>query len=202
MGPDPTQLVAFDVAVLPPPEVSRRAIDLSEALAGSDPQALRLGDASLPHITLAQQFVGAASLDACLDAVGLVLRGVAPLQLRVTGAGRGNTTVSMRVERSPAVLDLHRRLMDALETFEEPDGTAVAFVDGRARPRDIEWVRSYRRSSSGGAFTPHLTLGHSTQATPAVEPLTFEATTIAACQLGMFCSGGRVLRTWALSREC
>jgi 2'-5' RNA ligase len=198
MGSDPTQLVAIDIAVLPPPEVSRRAIDLSAALAGSDPQALRLGDACLPHITLAQQFVGAASLDACLDAIGVVLRGVAPLQLSVTGAGRGNTTVWMSVERSPAVLDLHRRLMDALETFEEPDGTAAAFVDGRARPRDIEWVRRYRRSSSGSAFTPHITLGHSTQTTPAVEPLTFEATTIGACQLGRFCSCGRVLQRWTL----
>jgi 2'-5' RNA ligase len=189
--------MAIDVAVLPPHEVSLRAIELSTALAGSDPQALRLGAASLPHITLIQQFVAAVSLDACLDAVGVVLRGVAPLRLSVSGAGRGNTTVWMSVERSPALFDLHRRLMDALEPFEKTDGAADAFV-GTARPRDIEWVRRYRRSSSGGAFRPHITLGHSAETTPPVEPETFEAATIAACQLGRFCSCGRVLRLWTL----
>jgi 2'-5' RNA ligase len=192
-----SQLVAIDVAVLPPPEVSKRATEFSAMLAGGDPQALRLGAGCLPHITLTQQFVGAASLDACLDAVGVVLRGVAPLQLSVTGVGRGNTTVWMSVERSPALFDLHRRLMDALEKFEQADGDADAFI-GTARPRDTEWVRRYRRSSSGGAFTPHITLGHSTQTTPPVEPVTFEAATIAACQLGRFCSCGRVLRRWTL----
>jgi 2'-5' RNA ligase len=191
------QLVALDVAVLPPPEVSRRAAELSAALAGSDPHALRLGAASLPHITLIQQFVAAVNLDACLDAVGVVLRDVAPFRLSVSGAGRGNTTVWMSVERSPALFDLHRRLMDALETFQRTDGAADAFV-GTARPRDIEWVRRYRRSSSGGAFTPHITLGHSERTTPLVEPVTFEAATVAACQLGRFCSCGRVLRRWTL----
>ncbi|HET9361216.1 MAG TPA: 2'-5' RNA ligase family protein [Vicinamibacterales bacterium] len=192
-----SQLVAIDVAVLLPQDVSGRAIELSAMLAGGDPQALRLGAGCLPHITLTQQFVGAVSLDACLDAVGVVLQGVAPLHMSVTGVGRGNTTVWMSVERSPALLDLHRRLMDALETFEQTDGAADAFV-GNARPKDIEWVRSYRRASSGKAFTPHITLGHSTQTTPLVEPLTFEAATIAACQLGRFCSCGRVLRRWTL----
>jgi 2'-5' RNA ligase len=197
MGSDPTRLIAIDVAVLPPLDVSRRAIDLSAALAGSDPQALRLGDECLPHITLTQQFVRAVSLDACLGAVDVILRSVAPLPLLVTGVGSANTTIWMSVERSTVLFDLHRRLMDALETFEQPGGTAAAFIGGRARPRDVEWVRRYRRMSSGSAFTPHITLGHSAQL-PFVEPLAFEADTIAACQLGRFCSCGRVLRRWAL----
>jgi 2'-5' RNA ligase len=196
-----SQLVAIDVAVLPPSEVSRRAVELSAALAGGDPQALRLGDECLPHVTLTQQFVEAASLDACLDAAGVVLRGIAPLPLIVTGIGRKNTTVWLSVERSPVLFDLHRRLMDALETFERTDGTTDAFVGGLARPRDVEWVRHYRRSSSGSAFTPHITLGHSEVQLPSIEPLTFEATTIAACQLGRFCSCGRVLRRWSPPRE-
>lgn len=193
-----SQLVALDVAVLPPPEVSRRAIELSAALAGDDPQALRLGAACLPHISLTQQFVRAVSLDACLGAVDVILRGVAPLRLSVKGGGRGNTTVWMSVERSPALFDLHRRLMDALEEFEQADGTADAFVDHRARPSDIEWVRTYRRASSGAAFTPHITLGHSAHP-PSIVPIAFEAATIAVCQLGRLCSCGRVLRSWALS---
>jgi 2'-5' RNA ligase len=191
-----SQLVAIDVAVLPTPEVSGRAIEVSAMLAGSDPQALRLGAECLPHITLTQQFVRLVHLDACFDAVGAVLRGVAPLPLVVTGVGRGNTTVWMSVKPSPVLFDLHRRLMDALKPFEQTDGAADAFV-GSARPRDVEWVRRYRRASSGKAFTPHITLGHSAQ-DPSIEPLTFKAATIAACQLGRFCSCGRVLRRWSL----
>jgi hypothetical protein len=81
---------------------------------------------------------------------------------------------------------------------ERPGGTPAAFVDGDARVRDLLWVSSYRLKSSFGAFTPHITLGHGAQP-PHIEPFEFEATTVAACQLGRFCSCQRVLRSWSLT---
>ena len=63
--------------------------------------------------------------------------------------------------------------------------------------RDVQWVTGYRTSSSGPSFQPHITLGHAVRP-PAIEPFDFEATTVAACHLGRFCSCRRVLRTYDL----
>jgi 2'-5' RNA ligase len=192
-----SMLLALDVAILPPPEVARRAIELSAALPAREPQGLRLGDDMLPHITLTQQFITPDSLDAVLDCVGSTLAARAPLPLTVSGAGRGRSSVWMSIQLTGALLDLHRRLMDALQPFEQRGSTEAAFLNGDARPADVEWVAGFRQTSSDSAFQPHITLGHSVTL-PAVEPVTFEATSVAACHLGKFCTCRRVLRRWEL----
>jgi 2'-5' RNA ligase len=190
-------LLALDVAILPPPEVSQRAIQLSASLPESESLGLRLGGDMLPHITLTQQFIQTTDLDIVLEQVVSVLAAVRPLHLVVTGAGSGQSSVWMAIEQTPALSKLHRDLMDAVGPFEYPDGTAAAFVDGDARARDVAWVNEYRRTSSHAAFRPHITLGHSATLPP-VESLGFTATTIAACHLGRFCTCRRVLRRWEL----
>jgi 2'-5' RNA ligase len=191
----PSSLIAIDVAIVPPPAVWQQAIELSAALPEAESLGLRLDAERMPHVTLTQQFVAAESLDAALEQIGSTLAGVAALRLSVTGAGRGHSAVWMAIAPTPALIDLHTRLMDGLIPFERPGATEAAFVGGDARPGDIAWVAGFRRSSSYAAFTPHITLGHASTP-PAVEPLTFDATTIAACHLGRFCTCRRVLRQW------
>jgi 2'-5' RNA ligase len=190
-------LIALDVAILPPPIISTRAIELSGSLPEQESLGLRLGGDAIPHITLTQQFVPAEALDAVLDTVALTLTGAEPLCLMVTGAGGGQSAVWMAIEPAPILLDLHRRLMTNLAAFERQDGSPAAFVDHDARRRDVAWVAGFRRSASYEAFTPHITLGHAAML-PRVESMTFEATTIAACQLGRFCTCRHVFRRWEL----
>lgn len=190
-------LIALDVAILPPPVISQRAIELSAALPEAESLGLRLGSDLLPHITLTQQFVDAESLGPALERVASARAGITALPLKVTGPGRGHSSVWMAIEATAALLELHRRLMDCLSPFERLDGTEAAFVGGDARPVDVAWVAGFRRTSSYAAFTPHITLGHASTL-PDVEQLTFEATTIAACHLGKFCTCRRVLRRWEL----
>lgn len=191
-------LLALDIAILPPPEISRRAIELSASLPERDSLGLRLGDEFLPHVTLTQHFVRAGDLDQVLDRVAATLAGMKPMPLTVTGAGRGRSSVWMSIQLTPPLFDLHRQLMDALHPFEQQGGTEAAFLDGDARPTDVEWVTGFRETSSYAAFHPHITLGHAA-ALPAVEPVAFEATTVAACHLGKFCACRRVLRQWDVS---
>ena len=190
-------LLALDVAILPPADVSRRAIELSVALPASESLGLRLGDEMLPHITLTQQFIEVADLAVALDRIASVLADATPLHLTVTGAGRGQSAVWMAIERTPPLFELHRTLMDVLGPFERQDGTAAAFVGADARAGDLVWVADFRRASSYASFRPHITLGHS-ETQPTVEPLSFVATTIAACHLGRFCTCRRVLRRWEI----
>ena len=190
-------LLALDVALLPPPEVREIAVRLSAALPRATSKGLLLDDEHLPHVTLVQQFVETADIDAVAAVLDRVLTDTIPLRLRVPGAGKAGDTVWMTIEGSPALLALHRGLMDALQPFERSGGGPEAFHDGDARPGDVQWVANYRRASAFRAFTPHVTLGHAA-APPHVAPFEFEARIVAACHLGRFCTCRGVIRSWTL----
>jgi hypothetical protein len=190
-------LVALDVALLLPRHVQDMAVRLSGALPPESSRGLRLDARHLPHITLTQQFVPERELERALDSVDAALDGMRPLALHVPGAGKARDTVWIAVDRSPSLLDLHERLMAALLPFEREGGTRSAFVEGDARPGDVQWVSGYRRSAAFSAYTPHITLGHAT-APPSIAPFDFEADVVAACRLGRFCTCRAVIRSWKL----
>lgn len=192
-------MLALAVAILPPTHVGDQARRLSEELGrGRDDERLVLDGTHLPHITLTQQFIRRDELEAAFERIDAVLRAHPPLPLTVLGGGRGSSSVWMTIERSPLLVELHERLMEALRGFERAGGTAAAFFNEDARVRDVLWVGSYRLQSSFGDYTPHITLGHAAEPPP-VEPMAFDATTVAACHLGRFCSCRDVLRRWELS---
>jgi len=194
-----SKLLALDVAMLPPPDIRRRAIQLSASLPRRESRGLLLDDERPPHVTLTQQFVRVDALDEVVHALDAALRAQAPVTLHVTGGGRsGGGTVWMAVERTPPLVRLHERLMGALRAFERPAGGADAFFEENGRAADVAWVAGYRLKASLTAYTPHITLGHASTP-PALDPFTFEATAIAACHLGRFCTCRRVLRQWELS---
>jgi 2'-5' RNA ligase len=172
---------------------------LSAALPEKDSQGLLLGGDVRPHITLTQQFVAVSDLEAALDRVASMLAVFNAFRLTVTGPDRNGRSVWMAIEPSPALIELHRRLMDGLEPFERTGGTSEAFAGAGGRPGDVAWVAGFRKASSYDAFKPHITLGHASTP-PDVEPITFDAITIAACQLGRFCTCLRLVRMWELRR--
>ena len=193
-------LIAIDVVLLLPPEVARMAIALSRALPANESQGLVLDDAHVPHVTLAQLFVPARRLDAAIERVGAVAGGVEPLRLSVTGGARGSSSAWMGIERSRAISSLHQRVMAVMEPFAAFGGNAAAFYGGEARPGDVAWVTGFRTSASFDRFSPHITLGHAS-APPSIPPFEFEATTLAVCHLGRFCTCRATLGTWELVRS-
>ncbi len=192
-------MIAIDIAILPPANVSARAIALSAALPPDESQGLLLGTDYLPHVTLTQQFVLSESLDSLLEQIDHVLRDRPPLHLRVVGGGKGSNSVWMSIERSPELVTLHEQLLQAAEPFEVTIGDSSAFFGDDARDRDVRWVREFRHQSSFDRFTPHITLGHASTP-PVIEPMSFVATTVAVCHLGRFCTCRRIVRAWDLAR--
>lgn len=193
-----SDLLALDVAVLPPRDVTERAIALSASLPAGNSPGFRLDDSHLAHITLTQMFARAEELEQVLARVDEVVRDHAPMTLRVTGGGHGANSVWMAIEKTPPLATLHERLMETLRGLERPDGGTGAFVDGDARLRDVLWVGSYRLKSSFHHYTPHITLGHGDDP-PAIEPFSFVADVVAVCHLGRFCTCRHVFRKWPLT---
>src|SRR5688572_6240805 len=190
-----SKLVAVDVAILPPPDITARAIEINAALPAEGSQGLRLDAEHLPHITLTQHFIREEELDAAFERVDEVVAGLPPMRVLATGAGKSGHTLWIAIEKTPELSALHEQLMETLRGYERPDGGPGAFFEGEGRMGDVLWVASYHLKASFGAFTPHVTLGHGAEP-PAIEPFAFDATTIAACHLGRFCTCRRVLRGW------
>ena len=195
-----SDLLALDVAVLPPPDVTARAIALSASLPAEESQGLRLDEGHVPHITLTQMFARANELDDVVTRVDEIVRGHTPMTLRVTGGGQGTHSVWMEIERTPPLMNLHERLMEVLRGLERPDGGTGAFFDADARLRDVMWVTGYRLKSSFHHYAPHITLGHGALAL-SIEPFSFEADAVAVCHLGRFCTCRHVFRRWTLTGE-
>jgi hypothetical protein len=199
-----TDLIALDVAVLPPPDVTAKAVALSEALPAppplpeAEPQGFRLDDEHLPHVTLIQLFARTNELDEVIARVDDAVRGIPPLGLRATGGGQGTNTVWIAIDKTPHLVELHERLMECLRGLERPAGGTDAFFGGDARLRDVLWVTGYRLKSSFHHFEPHITLGHG-PATLTIEPFAFDADAVAVCHLGRHCTCRRVLRRWSLT---
>lgn len=191
-----SDVIALDVAILPPPDVTATAVALSASLPETESHPLRLDQEHLPHVTLMQLFARANELDEVFSRVDDTMRGVAPLALRATGGGQGANTVWIAIEKTPPLVQLHERLMENLRGLERPDGGTGAFFGDDVRIRDVLWVTGYRLKSSFHHFEPHITLGHGSA--PTIEPFEFEADTVAVCHLGRHCTCRRVLRSWAL----
>ena len=190
-------LIAVDVALIPPDDVSARAMRLSASLP-PDARGFLLDAEHLPHVTLIQCFIREDELDVAFDRIDEVMRGRRPLPLTVSGGGQGSSSVWMAIERSADLDALHEDLMHALVGLERPGGTPAAFFGGDARVGDVLWVTGYRLKSSFGAYNPHITLGYADQP-PRIQPFSFTANTVAACHLGRFCTCRRVLRRWTLT---
>ncbi len=64
---------------------------------------------------------------------------------------------------SPEVLDFQAKLMAAVAPFDEPGGTAAAFVTDpgeEINPPTVDWVENYVPAQIGeGKYLPHLTVG-------------------------------------------
>jgi 2'-5' RNA ligase len=194
-----TRILAIAAAVLPQPDVTSLATELSASLPAEASQGLRLDAEHLPHVTLVQLFVRESDLDTVFERMDDVLREQLPLRLLVPGARRSGHTLWLGIERSADLIALHERLMEALRGVERQDGGPGAFFEGEGRPGDVSWVAGYRVRSSLEKFMPHITLGHGGHA-PAVESFAFDAAAVAACHLGRFCTCRRVLRAWTLLR--
>lgn len=192
-----TDLVALDVAILPPEDISARAVDISASLPAKDFRGLRLDRSHLPHITLMQLFTRRDDLDRVYQYVDDVLRDRSALDLRVNSASERGGIVSLVIDKTPPLVDLHERIMEALRGCERLTGGTSAFGDQGARAQDVLYVSGYRSQSSLPSFAPHITLGHGSAA-PQIEPFDFRATIVAVCHLGKFCTCVDVFRRWTL----
>lgn len=194
-------LLAVDVALLLPPAAHAVVARLNAQLT-APPDGFRFDAGHLPHVTLAQQFIPAADLPLVAAEIGAVLAAAGAPRLAAERLSSSGLTTSLAITATQPLAALHTRIMDRLAPFDVTAGGADAFVidDEPPRARDVEWVTRFRTAAAYGSFEPHVTLGAGVLDAPA-PALEFEATRVALCRLGRFCTCRRVLASWTLTER-
>jgi len=214
---EPTRgaLTAIDVLLEPDARMLARAAEINARLLTSipSPQGFALDAKHHPHVTTLQRYVRSAELDEVHAAIGTVRDTVDLARLSFTA--HALTHVVLRpsigigvIVLAPGeeVLELQRRLIDAVEPFVEAGGTADAFVRTEAEPdindETIRFIEEYVPGHSGVNYVAHVTVGLATlddlasfEAEP-FEQLSFSAQALSVYQLGDNGVAARRLRTW------
>ena len=162
-----SDVTAVDVALLPARDLRRRLVAINSTLA-PPPAGFRFDRTHLPHLTLAQQFVRHDDIERLSRRIRRTLRSHRPLALTTTEVSVGGAASTLGVERTAALMDLHRRLMDLLIPFDTDEGGVEAFEAHGDAPRDADlvWVRDFRERAAYDHFSPHWTLGVGRVETP------------------------------------
>jgi len=169
------------------------------------PAGYELDASHAPHITLLQRFVRAKDFDAVTAALTKVIVAERPTELRLKAKGYdyamwgGRAVTALIVGRSPELMRLHQKVIDAVAPFAVSGGTAGAFVGAEINPETIGWVETFVPKSSGEKYVPHVTVGVADEdfvkrmkAEP-YEPFPFSVEGVAIYQLGNFGTAAKML---------
>ncbi len=159
------ELIAIDILLEPNQAMIDKANTVNARLRGNYPAGYSLDATHAPHVTLLQRFVQVKDLNAVTAAVAKVYVAEPPIGLQLKAESLdyviwGGVAVTVFVvERTPELMQLHEKIIAALEPFAVRGGTAAAFVGDDANSDTIGWVENFIPDSSGPKYIPHVTLG-------------------------------------------
>jgi 2'-5' RNA ligase superfamily len=204
-GASNDNLIAIDILLQPDQTMISKADAVNARLRGNYPGGYSLDATHAPHVTLLQRFVRVKDLDAVTAAVAKVYAAHSPIGLKLKAETLdyviwGGVAVTVFVvERTPELMQLHEKIIAAVEPFSVSGGTAAAFVGGDANSDTIGWVEHFIPDSSGPKYIPHVTLGvahedfvKGMKAEP-FDTFTFEVAGAAVYHLGNFGTAAKKL---------
>jgi len=206
------KLIAIDVLLQPDQTMVARANAINAKLRSNYPEGYSLDATHAPHVTMLQCFVRAKDFDAVTAAITKVLAAERPgaLQLKATGLlyenWNGVAITAIVVERTPELVQLHQKVVDAVAPFSGSGGTEAAFIDTPPGAEIVPYVNSFVQKSSGAKYFPHVTAGTATEAfvkqmkAEPFEAITFHPVGFAIYQLGNFGTASKKLKEWDLKR--
>lgn len=199
------KLIAIDILIEPNQTMIDKANAINARLRKNFPAGYALDATHAPHITLLQRFVRAKDFDAVTAALTKVFAAERPTDLQLKAKGieyviwGGKAVTVFVVERTPELMRLHQKVIDAVEPFSVSGGTAEAFVGTEINADTIAWVEHFIPKSSGQNYVPHVTLGVANEdfvkqlKAESFEAFTFKAKGVAVYQLGNFGTAAKKL---------
>jgi len=192
------EIIAIDVLLQPDQTMISKASAINARLRADYKDGYSLDATHSPHVTLVQRYVRARDFDAVTAAITKLLATERPTELELKASRvlyqmwNGVALHAMLVERTPELLSLQQKVVDAVAPFAVSGGTAAAFIDTPADADIVPYVETFVPKASGANYMPHVTLGVATEAFGkklTAEPFaafTFHPAGVAIYQLGNF----------------
>ena len=199
------KLIAIDILLEPDQTMIGKATAVNARLRGNYAAGYELDATHAPHVTLLQRFVRAKDFDAVTTALAKVFAVEQPTQLQLKAKAidyviwGGVAVTVLVVKRTPELMRLHQKVIEAVTPFSVSGGSAAAFVGADANRETIGWVETFVPKSSGTNYIPHVTSGVAKEdfvkqmkAEP-FEAFTFKPVGVAIYQLGNFGTAAKKL---------
>jgi len=192
------KIIAIDVLLRPDQTMISKAGAINARLRADYKEGYSLDATHSPHVTMVQRFVRAKDFDAVTAAITKLLATERPTELQLKGTHllyqmwNGVALHALIVERTPELLRLQQKVVDAVAPFAVSGGTAAAFIDTPADADIVPYVETFVPKASGANYMPHVTVGLATEAFGkkiTAEPFaafTFHPAGVAIYQLGNF----------------
>jgi hypothetical protein len=199
------RLIAIDVLLEPDRTMFARAEVFNTRLRSNYPAGYALDVTHAPRVTLLRCFVRASDLAAVTAAITNVVA-VEPLtelhlivnRLEYTMWG-GVAVATLVVERTPELIRLQQKVLDAVVPLAVSGGTSDAFVNTPPGSEVVRTVETWVQKSSGPHYRPYVTAGMAEEAyvkrlqAETFEPFTFTPNGLAIYQLGNFNTAAKKL---------
>ena len=190
--------LAIDIVILPPDDVMDVAIQWNQGLHSPNTENIRLNkERSLPHISLAMGCLRADQLEQARAALKSISSSHHAPELHVHRVKIVETTsnrvVSFDIADNPLLTRLHESVVDTFGSMMTQDATETELSD--APPIDvsaINWINQYIPHHCFENFWPHITIGFG-ETSDFFQPFSFQATRLAICHLGNYCTCTRIL---------
>ena len=167
--PPTNALTAIDVLLLPDPTMIKLAKAANDQLRDVYPEGFALDATHRPHVTLLQRYVRTKDLDSVYTAIKQVFNRERPAgwELEATGYYYLNFDnmglAGIVIRPTPQLLQLQQAVIEAVEPYTEPNGTAAAYVTSPEHPDinepTLKYVNSFIPERNGKNFNPHVTVG-------------------------------------------
>ena len=202
---DTEQLVAIDVLLEPDRTMVEKSHAANARLRRNYPAGYTLDATHAPHVTMLQRYVRVKDLDAVTAALTKVFATERPTDLQLKAKGyeyaiwSGVAVTVFVVERTPELMRLHQKVIDAVTPFSVNGGTSAAFIDTPSNSEIVGYVEQFVPKSSGEHYWPHVTLGVANEdfvkgmKAESFEGFTFKVDGVAIYQLGNFGTASKKL---------
>ena len=192
------RLIAIDVLLQPDQNGVAHANAINARLRADYPKGYSLDATHAPHVTLVQRFVREKDFDAVTTAITKVLSTEPLGEMQLTAKSLaaemwdGMPLHAILIERTPQLMRLEQKVVDAVAPFSVSGGTAAAFVDTPPGANIVAYVAAFVPKSTGANYMPHITVGVATEAfskklkAEPFETFSFKAKDVAIYQLGNF----------------
>ena len=164
----PNEITAIDILLVPDSTMIEHATAANDRLLKVFPKGFSLDASHRPHITLVQRFVRTENLDKVYAAVGKVFSATDVTGLKLEAfkyyyiPDKDLGLSGIVIKPTPELLELEKKVIDAVTPFAVKTGTSAAFVTGdvpEVIPELITYVSEFVPKSSGEHYHPHVTTG-------------------------------------------